>query len=243
MIEEMLTPLIPERFIQDGKYRNGHIRIIRPLPGVDILGLHIPEMKALARQLVKDGKGRQTIDLLSSHKEELHIHEERMIWGMLLNRLPLSLNERLEAFRVFIPEIDNWAVCDTFCSDALWFRRKKEEMQEEVWNFLTPYFQAHREFEVRFALVFSLANFLDAAHIDWIFEVIGQLSYGEIQSDYGESPYYVYMAVAWLMATALYKFPEKTRAFAHSGKCPEHIVRLYVRKARESFRTRNMPAL
>ena len=53
-----------------------------------------------------------------------------------------------------------------------------------------------------------------------------------------DTPYYVYMAAAWLMATALYKLQEATRAFANSGDCPAEILRLYVRKARESFRTK-----
>lgn len=241
MIEKILTPFISERFIHEEKYRQGHIRIIRPLPGVEILGLHIPDMKSLAKQLVKDNQGVSTVELLSSHKGSIHIHEEKMMWGMIINRLPLSTDERLERFKEFIPQIDNWAVCDTFCSDAQWLRKAKTETREQVWHFLTPYFSSHYEFEVRFALIFSLAHFLDEEHIDRIFCYIEHLQYEKIVSAYGEAlPYYVNMAVAWLMATALYKMPEKTRRFANSGKCPEHIIKLYVRKAKESLRTKNM---
>lgn len=56
----------------------------------------------------------------------------------------------------------------------------------------------------------------------------------------GRPPYYVKMGVAWLMATALAKFPEQTRAFARGCDLPEDVLKLYVRKARESFRTRGM---
>ena len=56
----------------------------------------------------------------------------------------------------------------------------------------------------------------------------------------GESPYYVRMAVAWLLATALAKLPDETRAYVNASSLPEDVKRLYVRKARESFRTRTV---
>ena len=43
MIEERLIPLICERFLNDEKYRQGHIRIINALPERKILGLHLPK--------------------------------------------------------------------------------------------------------------------------------------------------------------------------------------------------------
>ena len=51
MIEERLIPLICQRFLKEEKYRQGHIRIINALPGRRILGLHLPEMKQVAKTL------------------------------------------------------------------------------------------------------------------------------------------------------------------------------------------------
>ena len=59
----------------------------------------------------------------------------------------------------------------------------------------------------------------------------------------GEEPYYVRMGVAWLLATALAKFPESTRAYVRTSKLPEDVIRLYIRKARESYRTRDIMAV
>jgi hypothetical protein len=50
------------------------------------------------------------------------------------------------------------------------------------------------------------------------------------------------MSVAWLLATALAKYPEQTREFVRKQTLPEDVIKLYVRKARESFRTRQMVA-
>ena len=92
-----------------------------------------------------------------------------------------------------------------------------------------------------------------------MFEKLDSLDFGQIISEYksikgkpkraqqgtvqGAAPYYVRMGVAWLLATALAKFPEPTREYARSAHLPDDVIKLYIRKARESFRTRNTEAL
>ena len=49
MIEHLLAPLISQRFLEDERYRNGHIRVINALDDVRILGVHIPQLKKLAK--------------------------------------------------------------------------------------------------------------------------------------------------------------------------------------------------
>ena len=51
MIEDILLPYISGRFREEPHYRLGHIRIVNPLPGTAILGLHIPDMKKIAKEL------------------------------------------------------------------------------------------------------------------------------------------------------------------------------------------------
>ena len=241
MIEKMLEPLIPERFKTDEKYRMGHLHVIHPLPGVKILGVHIPEMKKFATEIVKRGEALDLIEQMEKRQAEDSrsglLYEEKQIWGMMLNRVKVPLEQRLQMIRRFVPAIDNWAVCDTFCCDAKWVGKCKVD----IWCFIQEYFYSRREFDVRFAMVMSLAHYLEGEYLEKIFRIIKDLKYERISTDYAEMktrPYYVYMAAGWLMATALYKLPEMTRTFANSGSCPDEILRMYVRKAKESFRTR-----
>ena len=67
MIEERLTPLVCERFLHEEKYRQGHIRIINALPGRRILGLHLPEMKQVAKAMAKEVNAR---DMLHAFEHE-----------------------------------------------------------------------------------------------------------------------------------------------------------------------------
>jgi 3-methyladenine DNA glycosylase AlkD len=131
--------------------------------------------------------------------------------------------------------------------------------KHELWAFLQPYFRSTREFEVRFAIVVAMTYFLTEEWLPRIFEQFEALRFEEIISEYqyakgkpkvaqqgtaqGPQPYYVRMAVAWCLATALAKFPDLTRSFVRTTSLPADVIKLYVRKARESFRTRSVTAI
>ena len=50
MIELLLHPLVCERFLTDARYREGHLRVVNALPERRVMGLHSPEIKAVAKQ-------------------------------------------------------------------------------------------------------------------------------------------------------------------------------------------------
>lgn len=235
MIEELLRPLISERFANDPKYREGHIRIVAPAPGTEILGLHTPEMKSVAKKLAQgDWRGTAAAFEREVREHRRLFHEEFIVWGLMINYVKCPLPERLRMTEAFLPVIDNWAVCDTFCCSAKWAGGKD---REAVWEWMQGLYASGAEFTVRVAIVLSMIHFTDADTLDRTFSRIASM---HLQDD---APYYIRMAVAWLMATALVSFPEKTREFARSGALPESTLRLYVRKARESRRTRDVAAL
>ena len=91
---------------------------------------------------------------------------------------------------------------------------------------------------------FERINGLDFDRIKSMYKTIkGKLKEAQQGTVQGAEPYYVRMGVAWLLATALAKFPDQTRAFVRSSNLPEDVVKLYIRKARESFRTRTVEAV
>ena len=146
MIEERLTPLICERFLNEEKYRQGHIRIINALPGRRILGLHLPEMKQTAKVLAKQADAR---DMLHAFEQEFRkdrfclTYEETLVWGLTINALKCSWEERLSLLKPYIPVLDNWAVCDSFCCNAKWAQKLPPQT---LWEFLLPYFHSNQEF-------------------------------------------------------------------------------------------------
>ena len=270
MIFHLLQPLVCVRFLTDARYREGHLRVVNALPERRVVGLHSPEIKQVAKQLSREGgevvmpdgthricvNGAEVIRAFEAVPSESLCYEETVIWGYLINLEKCSLDERLAMLGRYVPVLDNWAVCDSYCAHAKWMARADKEA---LWAFLERWFDSECEFEVRFAVVVAMCYFLNEEWLDKVFERINRLDFGRIKSKYksikgkpkvaqqgtvqGAEPYYVRMGIAWLLATALAKFPDATRVFVSSSDLPEDVVKLYIRKARESFRTRNRIAL
>lgn len=253
MLQDILEPLVCERFRSDERYRTGHHRVINALPHRKVVGLHTPQMKEMARVINGEGiagvipKGADAItsfERAESMGSNL-THEELMIWGFIINLQKCSLEQRFALLDRFVPAIDNWAVCDAFCANAKWMAKTDKNA---LWGYLQKWFNSKREFEVRFAIVTSMYYFLNEEWLSIVFSRIEKLELENITSEYtnlikGKSPYYVRMGIAWLMATALAKFPDKTRIFATNCNLPDDVIKLYIRKARESFRTRSVKAI
>ncbi|MBQ3198691.1 MAG: DNA alkylation repair protein [Alistipes sp.] len=270
MINHLLHPLVCERFLADARYREGHLRVVNALPERRVMGLHSPEIKAVAKLLTCEGgevvmpdgthrmcaNGADVIRAFEAVPSESLCYEETVVWGYLINLEKCSLDERLAMLSRYVPVLDNWAVCDSYCAHAKWMTRADKAT---LWAFLKRWFRSEHEFEVRFAVVVAMCYFLNEEWLYKVFERINGLDFGRIKSKYksvkckpkvaqqgtvqGAEPYYVRMGVAWLLATALVKFPDQTRAFVRSSKLPNDVVKLYIRKARESFRTRTVKTL
>ena len=143
------------------------------------------------------------------------------------------LKERTRLIDDFIKSIDNWAICDTFCCNSVWAKR---EDKEQLWRYITELLHGRDEWSIRVGTVLAMCHYLDDQHIDRTLNEINSIDLHE------NEPYYVRMGIAWLLATALAKNEAKTKLFVRTSSLPSDIIKLYVRKARESFRTRNIEA-
>jgi hypothetical protein len=80
------------------------------IPGVDnILGVKTPIIRDLAKKIVKDNP-----ELYIKETTEIYF-EELMLKGLIIGNMKSDINHILELTTFFIPKINNWAVCDSFC--------------------------------------------------------------------------------------------------------------------------------
>ena len=143
------------------------------LPGVDkVLGVRLPQLRKLAGRIAAGDWQRYLA-------AEPDYFEEVMLQGMVIGAIKVTPEERLQYMADFIPKINSWSVCDSFCS-GLKFTNKNQEL---VWDFL------------------MMDYYLTAAYIDLVLPLLDGVVH---------DGYYVKMAVAWALATALAKQPEKT---------------------------------
>ena len=77
--------------------------------------------------------------------------KEKMLRQMLYdaNNDTDLIEERLAMLKHYVPVLDNWAVCDSYCAHAKWMMRADKAA---LWAFLERWFDSEHEFEVRFAV-------------------------------------------------------------------------------------------
>lgn len=189
-------------------------------PGIDrrILGIRLPELRKLGKRIASDDWGSYLADWEYRH------YEDSMLRGFVISYVKIDLDSRLKLFSDFIPYIDSWSVCDSFAST--WKPRQKEA--ESFWNFIVPYLDTGKEFEMRYSAVAMMDHFIDGEHIDEILELM---------DSHDNEGYYYRMAAAWNLATCLAKFPDKTFAYlASENSLPDFTFNKTIQKSIESFR-------
>lgn len=201
--------------LSDEKYRDFHKNLC---PGVEnILGVRLPILRKISKNLSKDNY----LDYLNS--KDLKYYEEIMIKGLTIGYIKVDNDTRFDYIKNFIPYIDNWAVCDSFCNN-LKFTNKN---MNEVWNFLMTYLSSSNEFELRFVIVMILNYFLTEKFIDDVLNIFNNIHH---------EGYYVKMAVAWAISFAYIHFPEKTLEFLKNNNLDKFTYNKSLQKIIESNR-------
>ena len=186
------------------------------MPGVEnVLGIRLPLLRKIAREIAA-GDWRAYLAQAGDF-----YFEERMLQGMVISYARCDPAEKLEHVARFIPKIDNWAVCDCFC----W--RLKAAERQPMWEFIRPRFRSEAEYEVRFAVVMALGNFVDQAHLEDLLQLLDGIRH---------EAYYARMGVAWAVLVCYIKFPERTHAWLESCSLDDWTFNKSLQKIVESYR-------
>ncbi|MBO7340221.1 MAG: DNA alkylation repair protein, partial [Lachnospiraceae bacterium] len=134
----------------------------------------------------------------------------------------------LRYLKKFIPKIHDWAVNDITCQTFQITRK----YPEETYQFFMKYKNSKKEFEVRIVAVMLMSHFLTEDYIDRVLQVLNEL--------YAEE-YYAKMGIAWAVATAAAKFPEKVYMYMISpdNHLNDWTYQKSLQKMRESYRVDN----
>jgi 3-methyladenine DNA glycosylase AlkD len=217
IMEDYMDKTVRERILElvDEQYRQFHSGL---LPGTDnILGVRLPLLRELAKELAKgDWRG-----YLESAQDEYY--EEVMLQGLVIGHAKANIAEILSYVSAFVPKINNWAVCDSFCSSL---KITKQHM-ELVWQFLQPYLQSRKEFELRFGIVMLLDFYIVDEYIDQVLSRLDAVKH---------EAYYVKMAVAWAFSICFIHYPEKTMAYLQNNTLDDFTYHKALQKITESFR-------
>ena len=188
-------------------------------PGMntEMLGVSIPKIRKLAKEIVKDNPE----EYLKNPEEEYY--EELMLQALVIANLKIDLEKKKEYIINFVPKINCWAVCDSFCAGL----KDADKNPEFFWKIISKYFKSKKEYELRFAIVMLLDHYVKEEYIDKIFKVVDNIKNEE---------YYVEMGIAWLVAEMYIKFPKQTMEYLKNCKLNKFTYNKALQKARESYR-------
>ena len=189
------------------------------IPNINnVLGVRLPKLRKIAKEIYKSGEWEEFLN-----SSDFQYMEETMLKGMVIGLVKQPPDKILELVKNFIPEINNWSVCDCFCSGLKFVKDNKEL----VWNFIQPYFKSKNEYDIRFAYVILLSYYIDINFIDKALKII---------DGFKDERYYTKMAVAWALSICYIKFPEKTLEYLKISKLDNWTYNKGIQKICESLR-------
>ena len=197
------------------------------IPNINnVLGVRLPKLRKIAKEIYKSGEWENFLN-----RSDFQYMEETMLKGMVIGLVKEPPEKILELVKNFIPKINNWSVCDSFCN-SLKFTQQNKHL---VWEFIQPYFKSTNEYDIRFAYVMLISYYIDTEFISDVLKLI---------DEFKDERYYARMAAAWALSICYTKFPEKTFEYLKKSKLDDWTFNKSIQKICESLRvdksTKNM---
>lgn len=206
------------RKLADEKYKEFHSSLC---PNTDnIIGVRVPILRKFAKELLK----KINVENYLNNAWNKY-YEEIMLQGMIIGLYSKNkdINEMIRYIDNFVPKIDNWAICDTFCAGL----KITEKNLEYMWKYIKKYIKSSKEFEIRFAVVMILDYFIKDVYIDEVLKVLDSIKSKE---------YYVQMSIAWAISEAFIKFEDKTMKYLNNNSLEDFTYNKAIQKIIESYR-------
>ena len=146
----------------------------------EILGVRTPILRQIAKRYMSN------LDEILSFPNEYY----EVVFIKLTQVSQLPYNQFVARLDECVSWMDNWALCDSFKAKCI------RSHKSEFLPILKTMFQRGGEYEQRYPLVVLLSEYVEKDYLAEIEQFIMVANTGH---------YYVYMAVAWLMAEILVK--------------------------------------
>lgn len=201
--------------LKDEKYRNFHSALMPTIDKDKIIGVRVPVLRKLSKELMKEGSGHEFIKILP-HK----YYEEDNIHAFIVEQIKnfeICLNETER----FLPFIDNWATCDMFSPKVF------SKHTDVIYRKSIEWINSDKTYTIRYGIGMLMRYFLDEGFNDDILRIVS-----EIKSD----EYYVNMMIAWFFATALAKQYDSAVVYIEKQRLSPWIHNKTIQKAIESNR-------
>lgn len=201
----------------DEKYKDFNSALIPNKEKSGMIGIRIPALRKLAKE-ISNGNAEEYISLKKGK-----IQEEVMLEGFVIGYMKLGYPQLSEYVRYFADKVDNWAVSDCTSASMKRIKMYRTEFLRDIEYLIS----SENPWHIRYGILFLMQYYLDDEYIDYVLNTLESIRSGH---------YYVKMAQAWCLATALAKFGKKTLGVLERQNFDAEVLNMFIRKARDSAR-------
>jgi len=198
--------------LKEEKYKLFTTRLVKT--NHEILGIRIPILKKISKEIAL-GNIESFLDQIKSY-----YHEEILIEGFLISKLK-DIKKSKKYFLLYLDKIDNWSVCDSFCSSYKIIKNNKEYFYPIIIDLINT----NKTYHIRVGVVLLLNYYIQEDYLQDIFKIVNNISSDE---------YYVSMAVAWLLSICYIKYKKQTINYFNYNQLPKITYQRTINKIIES---------
>lgn len=204
--------------LQDKAYAEFQSRLTPNIPRELFIGVRVPEARSLAKKYMKEDESEIFLNSLPHH-----YYDENILHALLISEIK-DYENCAEKIEIFLPYVDNWAVCDIISPKV--FKKHKPELLERI----KVWVLSEHSYTCRFGLEMLMSHFLDESF---------KPEYLEIPAAVESEEYYVRMMIAWFFATALAKQWGDSIVYLENNRLDVWSHNKTVQKACESYRIKD----
>lgn len=198
--------------LQDLKYRDFHKSLVLNSK-YKFIGIRTNIMHSIAKRI-------DNIENLFKYSKNEY-YEEILIQGFVISNIK---DEKIfyKYFKRYINKVDNWALCDMFCSSIKIIKKYKNKYFKISCDLALN----KKEFKSRIGYVLILDYFIEESNLNIIFDLLNN----------NNDKFYVNMAKAWLICELYIKYKEQTLEFIKNNKLNTFTLNKSISKIHDSFR-------
>ena len=201
--------------LQDTAYRAFNSKLIPNISQDLFIGVRTPQLRKLAKDLIKSGVSNEFIARLP-HK----YFEENQLHAFILSEIR-DFDTVICELNRFLPYVNNWATCDQL--NPLVFKKNLDV----VYEYVCKWIKSKDVYTVRFAVKTLMQYWLDDKF---------DIKYADMIANVKSDEYYINMMRAWYFATAAAKQFDKILPYFEKGLIDEWTRLRAIQKATESYR-------
>lgn len=184
----------------------------------ELIGVRLPLLRNFAKEIARENNVEKYLENANSN-----YFEEIMLQGLVIGYYKSDIQSIIKLCTNFVPKIDNWSICDSFCNSL----KISKKYPNEMYNYITSYIDSDKPFELRFLIVMLLSHYVDKKYLNDIFNIISKIS---------NDDYYVKMAIAWLISVCYIKYAEETLEYLNNCNLDKFTYNKALQKILESYR-------